>query len=169
MYIILYLLFAGQLLERMVKRPILRTVTGSNKQHLLVLYTKNNYHHVIFINYPFHVQTFMTISHLTGFSKKQTFLNKFQKDDDWDNCFVVPSGCPFVADHRAKVHRMCGPHASDVYHARPPRRGEGYCELQVIRNVRGLGILPLVEAAYQHLQSYLVLSKPRHCDNRLTV
>ena len=106
MYIILYLLFAGQLLERMVKRPILRTVTESNKQRLLVLYTKNNYHHVIFINYPFHVQTFMTISHLTGFSKKQTFLNKFQKDANWDNRFVVPPGCTCGADHLAKVHRV---------------------------------------------------------------
>ena len=144
MYIILYLSFAGQLRERMWKRFVLRTVTESDNQ---LVYTTNNYHFVIFTN--IRCANVNDNVSFDRFFQEQTFLNKFSENNaNWDDSFIVPPGCNYEG---------------------PPWTGKGHRQIQVVRNDRGLMLLPLLEAAPGHLHSYLLLSERRYCDTRLTV
>ena len=143
MYIILYLSFAGQLRERMWKRFVLRTVAELDNQ---LVYTTNNYHFVIFTN----IRCANVNDNISfdRFFQEQTFLNKFPENNaNWDDSFVVPPGCNCGADYLAKVHRMCDTHAPAVDYEGPPRTGKGHRQIQVVRNDRGLSLLPLLEAA----------------------
>ena len=127
----------------MWKRFVLRTVAESDNQ---LVYTTNNYHFVIFTNILC-ANVNDNISLDRFFQETNMFKQILRKDANWDNRFVVPPGCNCGADYLAKVHRMCDPHAPAVDYEGPPRTGKGYREIQVVRNDRGLSLLPLLEAA----------------------